>query len=584
MLKDRLANLLTGQQDRAVSAVSIFWFVLSMAFSIYCSLLWVARAFKHEYIIQSDARQVTPWLLRYADPELFRNDLIADYYISVNPDGFTLLYRAVAALGIDPITLSKILPLILGLAVTAYCFALFMELLPVPAGAFIACLLLNQHLWTDDSLSSATPRAFLYPLFLAFLLYLAQKRLAATLVTIALQGLFYPPVMFVSAGVLVLSLIGWSDRRLHLSKDRRGYTLCAAGLAVVVLVIFAYALKSSDFGPTITATEARGLPSSLAGKRLTFLNQDALTYWLTDSQSGLYWRRIIPPFGLFAGLVLPALLWMPKSFPLASRINKSGIILLPRALLSALFMFFAAHLLLFKLYLPNRYTIHIFPIVLSLASGIAFTLILDSVLRQADLLWQSADKKKAALAFITIVLTAALLFSYPFFLRRFPRRSIAIGKHPDLYKSLLAEPKDSLVASLSIEADNLPSFARRSVLTAPHFANPYQAKYYLELNQRYSDMLDAIYSPEREQVCSFIDRYGVDLLLIERDTFTREYVTGHPVIMRFQDQADAIVDRFDAGVSPALPGVMKDCAAFESKQFTLVRAECICGKIKVKLN
>lgn len=583
MLKDRLANLLTGPQDRAASVVSIFWLVLSMAFSIYCSLLWVARAFKHEYIIQSDARQVTPWLLRFVDPELFRNDLIADYYLSVNPDGFTLLYRAMAALGVGPLTLSRILPLILGLAVTAYCFALFLELLPVPAGAFIACLLLNQHLWTDDSLSSATPRAFLYPLFLAFLLYLAQKRLVATLVTIALQGLFYPPVMFVSAGVLALSLIGWSNRRLHLSKDRRGYALCAAGLAVVVLVTFFYALKSSDFGPTITASEASSLPSSLAGKRLTFLNQDALTYWLTDSQSGLYWRRIIPPFGLFAGLVLPALLWMPKRFPLASRI-KSGIILLPRTLLSALFMFFAAHLLLFKLYLPNRYTIHIFPIVLSLASGIALTLILDSGLRQADLSWNSADKKKAVLAFTTIILTAALLFSYPFFLRRFPRRSIAIGRHPDLYKFLLAEPKDSLVASLSVEADNLPSFARRSVLTAPHFANPYQAKYYLELNQRYSDMLDAIYSPDREQLCGFIDRYGVDLLLVERGTFTREYVTGHPVIMRFQDRADAIVDRFDAGVSPALPRLMKDCAVFESKLFTLVRADCICSKITVKLN
>jgi hypothetical protein len=579
MLKDRLANLLTRPQDRAVGVVSLFWFALSVAFSIYFSLLWVARAFKHEYVIQSDARQVTTWLLRFVDPDLFGNDLIADYYLSVNPDGFTLLYRAMAALGVDPLTLSKILPLIIGLAVTAYCFALLMELLPVPAGAFIACLILNQHLWSDDSLSSATPRAFFCPLFLAFLLYLAQKRLVVTLVTILLQGLFYPPVMLVSAGVLVLSLIAWGDKRLQLSKDRRDYILCAAGLVVTGLVIFLYALKSSELGPTITASEARSLPSSLAGKRLTFLNQDALTYWLTDNQSGLFWRRVIPPFGLFAGLVLPALLWMPKKFPLASRV-KPGIRLLPRAVLSALFMFFAAHLLLFKLYLPSRYTIHIFPIVLSLAAGIALTLIMDAVLRQID----RADWKKTVLAGATIVFIAALLFSYPSFLRRFPRRSISIGNYPDLYKSLLAEPKDSLVASLAVEADNLPSFARRSVLTAPHFANPYQAKYYLELNQRYSDMLDAIYSSDRNQLCGFIDRYGVDFLLLERDTFTQQYITGHPVIMRFEEQADRIADRLDAGESFALPGLIKGCAVFESKQFTLVRADCICNAVKGKLN
>ncbi|HET8677549.1 MAG TPA: hypothetical protein VFO63_17250, partial [Blastocatellia bacterium] len=119
---------------------------------------------------------------------------------------------------------------------------------------------------------------------------------------------------------------------------------------------------------------------------------------------------------------------------------------------------------------------------------------------------------------------------------------------------------------------------RRSVLTAPHFANPYQPEYYLELNRRYSELIEAIYSPDRQQTCSFIDKYGVDYLLIERGTFTRDYVTSHPVVMMFQDQAEATADRLDAGVTPALPGLMKDCSPFESKQFTLVGADCLCRK------
>ncbi|HET8676112.1 MAG TPA: hypothetical protein VFO63_10020, partial [Blastocatellia bacterium] len=449
-----MTRLLVRPQESATSAVSVFWLGLSLAFSLYFSFLWVKRAFRHEYLIQSDARQVTTWYLRYLDPELFRNDLIADYYISVNTHGFDLLYRAGAGIGIDPIKLSKILPLIIGLVATAYCFALFMELLPVPAGAFISCLLLNQYIWTDDSVSSATPRAFLYPLFLAFLFYHAKKRLAPTALTVALQGLFYPPVMFVSAGVLVLSLIRLDGRRFQFSKESKDYILCAAGLAVAVVVILLYALKSSEFGQTVSAAEARALPVGLAGKRLSFLNQDAFTYWITDNQSGLYWRRTIPPFGLFVGLLLPALLLMRSRFPLASLL-RSGIKLLPRTLVASVFMFFAAHMFLFKLYLPNRYTIHIFPIVLSLAAGVALTLILDAVLGRAG------DKGKL-LAYATIVLISGILILYPFSLRRFPRRSVAIGKHPDLYRFLLEQPKDSLIATLSIEADNLPSFARRS--------------------------------------------------------------------------------------------------------------------------
>ena len=577
MLNDYLAKLLTRPQTRSLSAMTIFWFALSLAYAFYCAFLWTAKAFKNQYVIQSDARQVVTWMLRFTDPDLFKDDLIANYYLSANTDGFTLLYRAIAELGVDPITLSKILPMVIGLAATVYCFALFIQLLPVPAGAFISCLLLNQYIWTDDVVPSATPRAFLYPLFPAFLFYLVRRRFVGTIVTTALEGLFYPPIMFVSAGVLVLSLIGWSDGRLRLSKDRRDYILIAAALAVAVIVISIYASRQSEFGPTITRSEAMNLPASFAGKRLTFLHNNALTYWITDSQSGLYWRSVFPPFGLLAGFGLPALLLLGRRFPLASRVT-AGIKLLPRTLASAVFMFFAAHLLLFKLYLPSRYTIHTFPIVFSLAAGVAFTLILDGVLGHADLSLERGVKTAPLFAIVTIVLIAGILFLYPSFLRRFPKRSLEIGEHPDLYRFLSEQPKDSLIASLSLEANNLPSFARRSVLAAPHFSNPYQAKYYLEVNQRYSDLIEATYTPDREQLRSFINRYGVDFILLERNTFTREYVTDHPVVNRFKPQADLAVERFDAGLTPALSDLMKDCAVFESGEFTLVGADCICRK------
>jgi hypothetical protein len=577
MLNDRLAKLLTRPQARTPSAVTIFWFVLSLAYAFYCSYLWTWRAFKNQYVIQSDARQVVTWMLRFTDPDLFKNDLIANYYLSANTDGFTLLYRAMAELGVDPITLSKILPMIIGLAATVYCFALFINILPVPAGAFISCLLLNQHLWTDDAVPSATPRAFLYPLFLAFLFYLVRRRFVGTLVTIALEGLFYPPIMFISAGVLVLSLIGWSDGRFRFSKERRDYLLCAAAIAVAVIIMSIYTSRSSEFGPRITRREALSLPASFAGKRLDFLHNPAFTYWITDSQSGLYSHSVFPPFGLFAGLGLPALLLLRRRFALASRVT-AGIKLLPRTLASAIFMFFAAHLLLFKLYLPSRYTAHTFPIVLSLAAGVAFTLIMDGVLGQADLSQKPDVKTREMFALVTIVLIAGLLFLYPSFLRRFPKRSLAIGMQPDLYRFLSEQPKDSLIATLSLEANNLPSFARRSVLAAPHFSNPYQAKYYLEVNQRYADLIEATYTPDREQLRNFINRYGVDLILLERATFTREYVTNHPVVKRFKPQADEITDHFDAGITPALSDLMKDCTVFESKEFTLARADCICGK------
>jgi hypothetical protein len=46
------------------------------------------------------------------------------------------------------------------LLTTGYCFGVCVQLLPVPMTGFIGALLLNQNLWMQDGLISATPKAF----------------------------------------------------------------------------------------------------------------------------------------------------------------------------------------------------------------------------------------------------------------------------------------------------------------------------------------------------------------------------------------------------------------------------------------
>jgi hypothetical protein len=71
---------------------------------------------------------------------------------------------------------------------------------------FLAALLLNQNLWMQDGLVSGTPKAFIYPLFLAFLYYLLRRSLVGICIAIALLGLFYPTLVFICAGILILKL------------------------------------------------------------------------------------------------------------------------------------------------------------------------------------------------------------------------------------------------------------------------------------------------------------------------------------------------------------------------------------------
>jgi hypothetical protein len=198
----------------------------SLLFAAICGALGLKKAFRGEYVVQDDARQHVFWMQRFLEPELFPHDLIADYFQSVAPPGYPALYRLMARIGRHPLLFNKLLAAVLGPVTTAYCFGLCVQIFPIPATGFIAASQLNQNLWMTFDLVSATPRAFAYPLFLAFLYYLSRRSLLPCLAAIALQGLFYPRTAFISAGVLFLQPWKWEGSRPRLSGNRRDYLFC----------------------------------------------------------------------------------------------------------------------------------------------------------------------------------------------------------------------------------------------------------------------------------------------------------------------------------------------------------------------
>lgn len=143
----------------------IFWFSLSLAFAAFCGIIMLKTALSSDYAVSDDVRQHVFWMQRFVNPRLFPDDLVTDYFQSLSPLGYITFYRLLANIGVEPIFLSKLLPLILGLITTAYCFGISMQLLAIPAAAFLSTFLLNQNLWLASDLSSSTPRAFLYPFF-----------------------------------------------------------------------------------------------------------------------------------------------------------------------------------------------------------------------------------------------------------------------------------------------------------------------------------------------------------------------------------------------------------------------------------
>ncbi|NET04752.1 MAG: hypothetical protein F6K16_08430 [Symploca sp. SIO2B6] len=573
--------MLTSSSTRISNSQVIFWFSLSLAFAAIYSLLSLQEAFSAQYVVQDDARQHVFWMQRFLDPELFANDLIADYFQAVAPAGYTTVYKIATAFGINPFLFNKLLPIFLSLVTASYCFGVCLQLLPVPAAAFSSTLLLSQALGLTDAIVSGTPKAFIYPLFLAFIYYLLRGSLLPCLGAIAMQGLFYPQLVFISAGTLLLRMLVWRDSWLHLSQDKRHRLFCLAGLAVALLVMLPYALKTNEFGPVITAAEAKELPEFLPGGRSRFFyDDDPGKFWL-KGRSGIRLASALTPVTNVLGFLLPLLLLFPAKFPLVKQVSNNTTIL-PQVLLASLGMFFAAHALLFRLHLPSRYAGHSLRIILTLTSGIVLVVLIDAMWHWAKQHSRLLFPIPGLLALTTTVFLIGVLLSYPFLVDKFPLTAYKVGTTPSLYQFFQQQPKTSLIASLAHEVNELPTFAQRPILIGGEYAIPYHKGYYDQFRQRTLDLIEAQYSSDSNLVRKFIQKYGVDFWLVNQAAFNPDYLKKDRWLRQYQPAAKQARKNLKRGNKPILQQSIEVCSVFETQGLVVLEADCILQALPTK--
>jgi len=545
-------NETSSYSDKRTSVSVLLWLTLSLGFAIFYGILGLQKAFRSEYVAQDDAREYVFWMQRFVNPELLPNDLIADYFKSITPFGFAAVYKLIASLGINPLLLSKILPIVLGVIVTIYCFWLCLEIFPIPIAGFISTLLLNQSLWFKTDLVSATPKSFVYPLLLAFLYYLLRESWLIICLIIVLEGLFYPPLLLISLGILLIRL-------------RSNYFWLAAILGLGFIVMLPYAIASSKFGPVVTATQAWAMPEFWREGRHPFFDNNPWRFWLIGQHSGIL-PPLMPPL-IWVGLLFPLVLRHPSRFPLLNLV-KNKVTILPQIIIISLTLFFAAHAFLLKLFFPTRYTIHTLRIVMAIAAGITLTVMLDKFFHVDQ------QKRKLWRLVLTVTLAVALLL-YPNFSGRFPTTDYRQSGESALYQFLQQQPKNSLVATLSDEADNIPTFAQRPILVGREYALPFHLGYYSQIRQRTTDLINAQYSQDLAAAKELIPKYGVSFWLLESTAFKPEYLTEKTWLKSFQPAFTEALGSLKRETTPALARLAKQCSVLETERFTLLKADCI---------
>lgn len=496
-------------------------FLLLMALTGVTALLFLHQAFfipgtleLSPFTIQDDARQFLSWVSRLDDPQALSGDLLGDYWHDVSPWFFRLIYGAANLVGLSPLVFSKLLPIGLLFLSAWLGWRVALRLAEGrPIAAFCAAGLLVGFLIHDDSIFSATPRAFSAPLFLLFLDGLQRERGLVMVPALFLLGLLYPTTALVGITMLGLSRLGLRPWRIDFS--RRSWLLGGVAALAVLAAILPFASAESAWGPTLTVSEALEQPNTGAfDGRSSIVGRNGEVDHLCSARMGVL-TELVPCWATSLAVVPNALLMIPLvllAWWAARRRSYApgeapGDLLHTWVIIAGVAWWAVATLVAFKLHLPSRYTQRTLALFQFLAIGQLLGVYIERTMsgrRRRGTLRQAPGMLAA------LFLTMSFLTPTPGFQR--PRDAQALA-------AIAAMPPGTVVGGVSEDLDFYPALTGRPVLATIEHAIPYSTRYFSRLKERLDRDLLAVSTSDPAALADYVQRYHVGVIALDAAYF-----------------------------------------------------------------
>lgn len=535
--------------------------VAALAACTAAALLISAKILRPAFL-SDDALVHQYWMAQWRDPELFRDGLTADLRESARyPLGYQALFRVATQLA-DPIAFGEWVGVALMALSGWLIFLIVREHTSWRPGAWIAAGLFLA-LMDIHRFHGGFPRAFVHPVvLLTVLLALRRRHLSAALVA-AGGALLYPPAALLALGVLLLASLEWKGRRPRVDGRRAAFALLAVALAAVA--VLAPRVAAGGAPSVFTAAQARTFPEFGPQGGLRFFASSTVEY-LKQNRSGFDLRAS----GSILALAALALLLLRRA---SLKLIRPEVLALPVVALAAWGM---AQAVLFRLYLPHRYTyplvaffaivvgvtlrptwtalwarpwprlrafallsgplaiaalaVHVFPLgpaepldglvgwrtLATAAATVAAAAALAVLLRRAG--GRLGPAAGAALTGLTLL---GVLLVVP---DHGARGSSCPTGPASAYLSTL--PKDAVIAGDPIDLKCLPATAQRPVVISTQLAPAYEVDYFLKGRARMFAMLRAYYGPSLDAIADLHARYGATHLWVRRGAVRRELEPG----------------------------------------------------------
>jgi len=503
--------------------------------------------------IQDDARQFQLWMPRLADPTLMSGDRIAAYWHDVSPPLYRLVFEAAARLGIDPVLFGRLLPVPLLAATVWASWRVALRLTGKARTAFFAAAFMLGYLTHDDSIFSATPRAFSPLLLLLLFDALLARRLWRCVPILALLGALYP--MSAVAGLAIMGVRqlergGPLGLRLPI-RAIAPIALAAAGAAAAALP---GQLATHKWGPVLTLEQALAMPNTgLPGGRSSIVGASGRIGWICSARMGFVPEVVPCHWGIPGAPIMDILLLAPllllawkaargRPDPQTARRNNFYL----HALIASGTCFAIAALLAFRFHMPSRYSQRILGPLEWLAIGQALAHWVGSRGRVA----------KAAIGGLLLMLFAV------------PTPGFVHPADPKLFEAIRRLPRNVRIGGVSDDLSAVPALTGRAISGTPELAIPWHTGYYRGLEGALQDSLLAVSTHDPAELEAVLNRASLDYLVVDRSgVLPPDYARVVPNAVRAAE--------IRMRKSPLALRYSGACAVYAGREEMLIDAHCL---------
>ncbi len=505
-LVDEFVSLPVWMKALSIAMISYVLVVSVQRFSM-CFDPWVA---------ETDWKQWVWQYWRYNIKGAFpAGHVITDYTFNAQPPLYHLVMMALSSV-MKPVVAANIVNFVSWALACWACVVAVRRRTHLLVG--LACAMLFVH---DAGLHRITmggyPRSFGPTLTLLFMAAWLNGRHRLVLLVLVCAAAVYPSVC-VPCGLAYGIWTALTAPRTSLkSWLRPNLEVVAAGVVVCLLGQLQSLTAPAWWGPVVWASEA-GVALTAKG-RTAWLPLDPL--WPTIGKylqepwatSGVVWAKSLPWTEATARQVGWLTAFVVAVVGVAVNL-KSGVRRLPAPaqmfllLACAMFSFWLANEVAFKLYLPRRMVQHTLPSIMFVTLCLLFFTTGVALF---------GHRSKAAVFVLLALLTPTLVLSGDGFAASSYK---SYAKNEKLFRWIEKNTKvtDQFGGYYRI-LDEIPFFAARQVYVNWKMAHPFRLGFYAEIDRRTVEMYDAYFATDLRQLQAFLAKRDIAYFVVNDDTF-----------------------------------------------------------------